>query len=86
MKIIYPQSHHNHHLSIHQKYDIDEDKTDEPFEHRQPTINEGLDNIHISLDQVKSQIKNYPMGQTTNDDVDVLKSRIDNIELMLEKN
>ena len=25
------------------------------------------------------------MGQTTNDDVDVLKSRIDNIELMLEK-
>ena len=25
------------------------------------------------------------MGQTTNDDVDVLKSRIDNIELTLEK-
>ena len=29
-------------------------------------------------------MKNYPMGQTTNDDVDVLKSRIDNIELVLE--
>ena len=58
--------------------------TDEAFEHRNPTINEILDNIHIPVDQVNGQMKNYTMGQTTNDDVDVLKSRIDNIELMLE--
>ena len=30
-------------------------------------------------------MKNHPMWQTINDDVDVVKSRIDNIELMLEK-
>jgi len=29
-------------------------------------------------------MKNYQMVQTTNDDVDMLKPRIDNIELMLE--
>ena len=29
-------------------------------------------------------MKNHPMGQTTNDDVELLKSRSDNIELMLE--
>jgi len=46
--------------------------------------NKRLNNIHISLEQIKSQIKNYPMGQTTNDDVDMLKSRTDNIELILE--
>ena len=31
-------------------------------------------------------MKNYPIGHTTNDDVDVLKSRIDNIGLMLKRN
>ena len=49
-----------------------------------PTINERLDHINMSLDQVKNQMKNHPMGQTTNDDVDMLKLRVDNIELMLE--
>ena len=29
-------------------------------------------------------MKNYPMVQTSNDGVELLKSRIDNIELMLE--
>ena len=52
----------------------------EPFEHRKPTINQRLNHIHISLDQVKNQ-----MAQSSNDDVDMSKSRIDNIEAMLEK-
>ena len=34
---------------------IDNDNTFESFEHRKPTINERLDNLHISLDQVKSK-------------------------------
>ena len=67
-----------------QPYNIGNGNTDESFEHGKPTINGRLDNMHISLDQVKSQMGNYPMGQTTNDDVDMLKSKIDDIELMLE--
>ena len=45
-----------------QLYNIDNDNTDESFEYRKPTINERLENIHISLDQVKNQIENHPMG------------------------
>ena len=67
-----------------QFYNIDNDNTDESFEYRKPTMNDKLDHIHISADQVKNQIKNHPMGQNTNDDVELLKSRIDNIDLMLE--
>ena len=51
----------------------------ESFEHRKPTINEILNHIHISLESNGK----IPMGQTTNDDVEILKSRIDNIDLML---
>ena len=54
-------------------HNIGNDNTYETFEHRKPTVNERLDNIHISLDQVKGQIGNHPVGQTINDDVDVLK-------------
>jgi len=53
------------------------------FGQRKPTINQRLNHMHISLDQVKNQMKSHAMGQTTNDDVDVLKSRIDDTELML---
>ena len=38
----------------------------EPFEHRKPTINEILNHLHISLDQVENQ-----MAQSNNDDVDM---------------
>jgi len=65
-----------------QFYNIDNANAYESFEHKKPAIYETLGNIHISLDQVASQ--KIPKGQTTHDDVDVLKSRIDNIELMLE--
>ena len=58
-----------------QLFNMDNDNTDESFEHRRPTISERFDNIHISLDQVNNQMKNYPMGQTTTDDVEVLKSK-----------
>ena len=74
-------TNHNDTTQFHNVCNYD---TDEPFEHRKPTINARLDNIHISLDQVKNHMKNYPMGQTTNDDVELLKSRIYNIEFMLE--
>jgi len=67
-----------------QLYDVDNGNTDGALEHRKPTIIEIFDNIHIPLDHVKSHMKTYPIWQTTNDDVDVLKSRIDNVELMLE--
>ena len=60
--------------------DNDSDNMYEPLEHRKPTINERLNHIHISLDQVKNQI-----AQSTNDDVGMLKSWIDNVEVMLEK-
>jgi hypothetical protein len=43
-------------------------------------MNEGSNHIHISLDQMKRH-----MAQSSNDDVDMLKSRTDNIELMQEK-
>jgi hypothetical protein len=36
---------------------IDNDNAYESFEHRKPTINERLDHIHISLDQVKTKLK-----------------------------
>ena len=51
----------------------------EPLEQRKPTINERLNHIPISLDQVLKQ-----MAQSAIDDVYILKSRIDNIELMLQ--
>ena len=77
IKIMCPQSqahnNHSHYLSTHeiithdknttQFYSIDNDNTDEPFEHRKPTIYERFDNIHISLDQVKSQIKITQWGK-----------------------
>ena len=34
---------------------------------------------------IKNQMKNHPKGQSTTDDVELLKSRVDNIEVMLEK-
>ena len=66
-----------------QFYNIGNDNRDEPFEYRKPTINERLDHVHISLDQVKYQVKNVPMRQTTNDDVELLESWNDNLALML---
>jgi len=69
-----------------QFYNIDNNSNmSEPFEHRKPTINGRRNHIHVSLDQVKNQMENHHMGETTSDDVDMLKSRIDNIELMLER-
>ena len=35
--------------------DNDNDSMNEPLEHRKPTINERLNHIHISLDQVKTK-------------------------------
>ena len=58
--------------------------TDNMNEHRKPTIHERLNHIHTSLDEVKNKIENKPMRQTSNDDVELVKSRIDNIEVMLE--
>ena len=68
MNIIYPQSQaHNHHNILNTLeiitnntnktlfYNIDNDNTDESFEHRKPTINKRLYHIHISLDQVKKK-------------------------------
>ena len=70
-----------------QFYNIDNgnDNMNASFGQRKPTISQRLDHIHISLDQVKNHMKSHPLGQTTNDDVVILKSRIDDIELMLEK-
>ena len=67
-----------------QFYNIDNGNADESFEHRKPTINQRLYHIHISLEQVKNRKTNYPMEQTSNGDIELLKSRIDNIELMIE--
>ena len=67
-------------ISTTQFYNIDNYITDGSFEHRKPTINERLDYIHISLDQVRNHTKNCPTGQTNNVDVEPLKSRIDHIE------
>jgi hypothetical protein len=62
-------------------YNID----DEEQELRKPTINEKLDHMNMSLEQVKNTMANHPMGQTSNDDdIELLKARIDNIELMLQ--
>ncbi len=62
-------------------YNID----DEEQEQRKPTINEKLDHMNMSLEQVKNTMANHPMGQTSNDDdIELLKARIDNIELMLQ--
>jgi len=60
-----------------------------PFDQdqRKPTINEKLDHINMSLDQVKHTMTNHPITldrQTSNDDIELLKARIDNIEVMLE--
>ena len=101
MKLVYSRQAHNNlnHQSLNtfeittnntnktQAYNIDNDNgnMNEPFEHRKPTISERLNHIHISLDQVNNQMKDHPMAQTTNDDVDMLKSRVDNIEFTLEK-
>ena len=65
-----------------QYYDIDNDNDNmnELLEHRKPTVDERLSRIHISVDQVKKQ-----MAQSSNDDVAMLKSRGDDIELILEK-
>ena len=38
----------------------------------------------MSLDQLTNAMTNNLMGETTNDDIDLLKARIDNIEVMLE--
>ena len=65
-------------------YNIDNDNTDEPSEYRKPTINEILDHINMSLEQVKNQMENHTMGRITKDDVELLESRIDKTELMLE--
>ena len=56
-------------------YNINDDE-----EQRRPTINEKLDHINMLLDDIKKDMK-----PTTNDDVELLKSRIDNIEIMMEK-
>ena len=53
-------------------------------ERRRPTIHERLNHIHISLDEIKNKIENNKTMQTTNEDIELLKSRTDNIELMLE--
>ena len=37
------------------------DNDNEPLEHRKPTINERLNHMHISLDQVKKQWRNHLM-------------------------
>ena len=66
-------------------YNIHDDDNDEEYEQRKPTINEKLDHMNMSLEQVKNTMANHPMGQTTNDDdIELLKARIDNIELMLQ--
>ena len=57
---------------------------EEESEQRKPTINEKLDHINMSLDQLTNAMTNNLMGQTTNDDIELLKARIDNIEVMLE--
>ena len=60
---------------------------DENQDQRKPTINEKLDHINMSLDQVKNTMTNHPSPldrQTSNDDIELLKARIDNIEIMLE--
>ena len=57
---------------------------DEEQEQRKPTINEKLDHMNMSLEQVKNTMGNHHMGQPTNDDIELLKARIDNIEVMLQ--
>ena len=39
--------------------------------------------MNMSLEQVKNTMGNHHMGQPTNDDIELLKARIDNIEVML---
>ena len=65
-------------------HNIGDDDNDEEQEQRKPTINEKLDHMNMSLEQVMNTMANHPMGQTTNDDMELLKARIDNIEVMLE--
>ena len=40
--------------------------------------------MNMSLEQVKNTMGNHHMGQPTNDDIELLKARIDNIEVMLQ--
>ena len=54
-------------------------------EQRKPTINERLEHINMSLDQLTNAMTNKLIGGTGNDDIELLKSRIDNIEVMIEK-
>ena len=54
-------------------------------EQRKPTINEQLEHINMSLDQLTNAMTNNLIRGTGNDDIELLKSRIDNIEVMLEQ-
>ena len=48
-------------------------------ENRKPTITEKLDYINISLNEIKNEI-----SRLDNDDIELLKLRIDNIEMKLQ--